>query len=86
MRHPSRYALLAIATVVAGCATAPVPVATAPHAAPITVSCTEASLSDTPCVAMAKEKCATPRVDTIRLVLATPDEVEDAKATKKASN
>ncbi|SEM55972.1 hypothetical protein SAMN02800694_1511 [Luteibacter sp. UNCMF331Sha3.1] len=68
-----RYAILTCTMLAAGCATTTAPVAVAPRGAPIAVSCTEASLSDTPCVAMAKEKCATPRVDTIRLVLATPD-------------
>lgn len=73
MRYTSRCLHAALMVALAGCAATPMPVAVAPRVAPIAVSCTETSLSDAPCMAMAKEKCAAPAVDTIHLVLATPE-------------
>jgi hypothetical protein len=68
--------------VLAGCATAPstLPdVATAP-VAPIAVSCQTDTITDQPCIAMARKRCSAPTVDTIRLVLArqVPAEAQDA--------
>jgi hypothetical protein len=67
----------------AGCASTTTPVAVTPRAAPIAVSCTEDALSEQPCVAMARQKCSAPRVDTIQLVLAAPVATADGAGTKQ---
>jgi Flp pilus assembly protein TadD len=74
-------ALLAVA--LAGCASAPVEVAAAPPAAPIAVSCQTDSITDQPCIAMARKCCSEPAVDTIRLVLAKQIPA-DAQTTPKS--
>lgn len=54
-----------------GCATAPTTeIAVTPPVAPIAVSCQTDAITDQPCIAMARKRCSTPTVDTIRLVLA----------------
>lgn len=86
MRHPSRCLWIAAVAVAAGCASTPPTVAVAPRVAPIAVSCTEGALSDTPCVAMARQRCAAPQVDTIRLVLArTADPADKARYDYEAT-
>ncbi|KAF1004976.1 MAG: hypothetical protein GAK28_03603 [Luteibacter sp.] len=61
-------------TLLAACAaTSPPEVAvTRPTVAPIAVSCTTDAMTEEPCIAQARESCASPAVDTIHLVLATP--------------
>jgi len=84
MRYPSRFLWTALAMAsLAGCVSAPTPVAVATPVAPIAVSCTENALSDEPCIAMARQKCTAPEVDTIRLVLATPVTMEGGAYTKQ---
>lgn len=84
MRYPSRFLWSALAVVsLAGCASTTTPVAVAPPVAPIAVSCTENALSDAPCIAMARQKCTAPEVDTIRLVLATPVVMEGGAYTQQ---
>lgn len=84
MRYPSRFLWPALALVsVAGCASTTTPVAAAPPVAPIAVSCTENALSEEPCVAMARQKCTSPEVDTIRLVMATPVTMEGGAYAKQ---
>jgi Flp pilus assembly protein TadD len=84
----STIALMALA----GCAiapSAPTNVAITP-AAPIAVSCQTDAITDQPCIAMARKRCGSPNVDTIRLVLAkqvpadaqnTPKTVYEYQAT-----
>ncbi|MGF6711041.1 hypothetical protein QFZ41_002005 [Luteibacter sp. W1I16] len=82
MRYQSRFLWPTLA-LLAGCASTTTPVAVAPAAAPIAVSCTEDALSEQPCVAMARQKCSTPRVDTIQLVLAAPVATADGSGMKQ---
>jgi Flp pilus assembly protein TadD len=74
----------------AGCATAPADVASTPPVAPIAVACQADAITDQPCIAMARKRCGSPTVDTIRLVLAkqvsadaqdTPKTVYEYQAT-----
>lgn len=84
MRYPSRFLYPALALVwLAGCASTTTPVAVAPPVAPIAVACTENALSEEPCIAMARQKCTSPEVDTIQLVLATPVAMEGGAYTKQ---
>ncbi|MDQ0009299.1 hypothetical protein J2T07_001476 [Luteibacter jiangsuensis] len=82
MRYRSRFLWPALA-LLAGCASTTAPVAVTPPAAPISVSCTEDALSEQPCVAMARQKCNAPTVDTIQLILAAPVAVSDGTRTKQ---
>ena len=56
-----------------GCALAPRPVAVAATPVPIAVSCKTDSMTDEPCLAMARQACPQAAVDTIHLVLAKTD-------------
>ena len=73
------FALLALG----GCASAPTEVVTAPPVAPIAVSCQTDAITDQPCIAMARQRCSSPAVDTIRLVLARqiPADAQDTPKT-----
>jgi len=84
MRYPSPFLLPMLALLsLAGCAITQAPVAEVAPVAPIAVSCTENALSEQPCIAQARQKCASPEVDTIRLVLATPVAMEGGNYTKQ---
>ncbi|MET0937327.1 MAG: hypothetical protein ABWX83_15135 [Luteibacter sp.] len=73
----------AIAVVgLAGCATAPAPVAVVSPPATIAVSCETDSLTDHPCLDAARKRCPTPAVDTIHLVLAKQVPAEAQPAPK----
>src|SRR4051812_13296965 len=72
----------AVMLAMAGCASAPEPVAMTPTVAPIAGSCQTEAITDQPCIAMARKRCNTPTVDTIRLVLAKQIPA-DAQTTPK---
>jgi len=72
----------AVMLAMAGCASAPEPVAVTPTVAPIAVSCQTDAITDQPCIAMARKRCSAPTVDTIRLVLAKQVPA-DAQTTPK---
>lgn len=64
------FATVAATLALAACTTPPARVAgTSP---PIAVSCTTDALSEQPCIAEARQQCASPKVESIRMVAATP--------------
>ena len=73
----------AVMLAMAGCASAPEPVAVTPTVAPIAVSCQTDAITDQPCISMARKRCSAPAVDTIRLVLArqVPADAQDTPKT-----
>ncbi|MEZ2419185.1 hypothetical protein [Luteibacter sp. RCC_6_2] len=83
MRCRSRFLWSPALALLAACASTTTPVAVTPPAAPIAVSCTEETLSEQPCVAIARQKCSAPTVDTIQLVLAAPVATADGVGTKQ---